>query len=330
MPDGFKLLATLPGNGAILTAVAWSPDGGRIAASHNDTGPISEGQKEKYDCDIFVWDFDHQKHQQTLKGHVSDITHIAFLDTGSLISVARNEVWIWDIDTGKPLGELKKNGRDSGPSPYYMISKLSDDIVAFALGNGNIEIWNLSTRSYQVLKSKGAAYFCLVAAANNGPIIAGGKKRGNAISLKREKLRIDLWDRATRKQVGVIARENVGRTQSLAYIPETQTIIVGCMDGAIRLFELSSGKLLRDLYGHANPVMSIALSSNGRMLASKSLDDTVRLWRVDTWETIAILPEKSGRYLFPRLAFHPTKPDILATFGDQDTSVRIWQLELVI
>ena len=40
----------------------------------------------------------------------------------------------------------------------------------------------------------------------------------------------------------------------------------------------SSGELLAALEGHTGPVMAVALSSDGRLLASGSFDGSLRLW----------------------------------------------------
>src|SRR5205085_1891869 len=78
--------------------------------------------------------------------------------------------------------------------------------------------------------------------------------------------------------------------------------------------------------GHTGGVNSIAFSFNGSLLASKSHDGTVRLWRCDTWENVAMLDEPASRYWSSSLAFHPDSP-VLATLGEEDTVIRIWDLD---
>jgi hypothetical protein len=52
------------------------------------------------------------------------------------------------------------------------------------------------------------------------------------------------------------------------------------MDGVIRLWDLDSGKELKQLTGHQGGVLSLAFSSDGERLISGSRDTTVMVWDV--------------------------------------------------
>ena len=49
----------------------------------------------------------------------------------------------------------------------------------------------------------------------------------------------------------------------------------------IRLWSIPDGRSLKVLEGHNDSVLSIAISADGRILASTGFDNTVRLWSLE-------------------------------------------------
>jgi WD40 repeat protein len=99
---------------------------------------------------------------------------------------------------------------------------------------------------------------------------------------------------------------------------------------------LGSSKLLRTLEGHTNYVMQVCFSADGRLLASLEADGTVRIWRCDTWESVAVSSNLRAVDPLP-LAFHPNLP-LLATTGygsnapepNRARAIHLWQLDLAV
>ncbi len=65
--------------------------------------------------------------------------------------------------------------------------------------------------------------------------------------------------------------------------------------------------------------------STAALLATKSHDGTVKLWRTDTWDNIASIPEEADRRYYGGLSFSPVGPR-LATLGSWN--LRIWDLDI--
>jgi hypothetical protein len=84
--------------------------------------------------------------------------------------------------------------------------------------------------------------------------------------------------------------------------------------------------MISTLKGHTNWIKNVHFSFDNLLLASKSYDGTIRVWRCDTWETVAILEEKGGDPHLTSISFHPKEP-ILATLADGNTGIRIWRLD---
>src|SRR6266566_482373 len=137
---------------------------------------------------------------------------------------------------------------------------------------------------------------------------------------------IRLWD----GQTGGLLQTLEGHESavySVAWSPDGHVLASGSLDKTIRLWDGQTGNHISTLESHTDCISGISFSSEGRLLASKSDDGTVRVWRTASWEAVEILNEESSRELIYGVAFHPQAP-ILATLGEKDTVVRIWDVNI--
>jgi small GTP-binding protein len=80
-------------------------------------------------------------------------------------------------------------------------------------------------------------------------------------------------------------------------------------------------KLVRTLRGHAGWIGRIAWSPDGRMLASPSQDESIRLWDAGTGECLRTLEGHSSTVY--SVAFDPTGATLVS--GSEDKSVKLWE-----
>jgi WD40 repeat protein len=71
---------------------------------------------------------------------------------------------------------------------------------------------------------------------------------------------------------------------NVVYSPHGETLASASMDGTVRVWDASDGKLLHKLEGHKGPVWGVAYSPDGALLATGGDDGTVRLWDAKTGE----------------------------------------------
>lgn len=84
---------------------------------------------------------------------------------------------------------------------------------------------------------------------------------------------------------------------AIDWSPDGDLIAAGGGKGAIRIFEVSSGKLVATLEGHQKPVFTLSWSPDGSKLASGGMDGKVLLWDVKTWKLRETLHSFKG-YVF--------------------------------
>jgi WD40 repeat protein len=90
----------------------------------------------------------------------------------------------------------------------------------------------------------------------------------------------------------------------------------------VRLWETSTGRLLTTLRGHIGMVRDVALSADGRWVASGgAADGTLRLWEASTGHPVATLQAHAAGVWGVALSLD----GLLIATGGADGRVRLWQ-----
>lgn len=126
----------------------------------------------------------------------------------------------------------------------------------------------------------------------------------------------ELWDITIGKRLHRFST----LTESIAFSPDSQTILSGNADGSIKLMDVSSGREIRTLGGQVAAVSSVAISADGKSALTGSYDykvgrgSSLKLWDLTTGRMIRGFTGSSGMPGFVALS-----PD-----GKQAYSKQAW------
>ena len=136
---------------------------------------------------------------------------------------------------------------------------------------------------------------------------------------------VHIWNSHTGKEVQSL-KGHRNWIRDLAFSPDGQFLFTASggtqVDGqpkpgddhTIRVWSVSSGKEIECFEGHVEPVINIAISTDGKQIASGSTDSTVRVWNVESGEESSRFDFDHG---FPSaMAFYPDSRNLFVAGSD--------------
>ena len=108
----------------------------------------------------------------------------------------------------------------------------------------------------------------------------------------------------------------------VAFSHDGKLLAASLLTGGVRVFDPSSGRVLRTLSDPGNPTVSLAFAPKGTLLAAGTQEGTVEMWDPVTGKRLA-QPLLADSYAIAGVAFDPTGQRF-ATTASQDGDVKVW------
>jgi WD40 repeat protein/tetratricopeptide (TPR) repeat protein len=113
-----------------------------------------------------------------------------------------------------------------------------------------------------------------------------------------------------------------GWVNSVGFSPDGKQLASGSEDKTIKIWDVTTGKVLNTLKGHEGWVNSVGFSPDGKQLASGSGDKTIKIWDVTTGKVLNTL--KGHEDSVWSVGFSPDGKQLASGSGDK--TIKIWDV----
>ncbi|KAF7588735.1 WD domain protein [Aspergillus hancockii] len=120
-----------------------------------------------------------------------------------------------------------------------------------------------------------------------------------------------------------ILRGHLRGVSAVRFSPDSSMIATGGADGAVKVWDTLTGRLVHTFEGHLAGISTISWSPDAVIIASGSDDKTIRLWNVHTGKAHSIPFVGHHNYVY-QIAFSP-KGNMLVS-GSYDEAVFLWDV----
>jgi WD40 repeat protein len=290
--DGWQQLSFLPGGKTLVTT------GGEV---------------------VHFWEAATGKHLRALPEQGSRVAALAPSPDGEILAVSSHngKIRLWRTTDGKELRQFAGN-----PNTCWGLTYTPDGRTLLSsrpswAGKSILRVWD-AVSGEELRQLKGVGLFAL---SPDGKVLAAGNPPNPVIR---------LLDLPTGKELRQI---NTGLAvgYNLAFGPGGKTLAAGAGwqgpqtrddPSAVALWDVTTGKEVCRCDGHKGGVQALAISPDGRLLATGGVDGTLRLWEVATGKERHRLQGHDG--LVEALSFSPD--GTLLASASRDLTVLMWDV----
>jgi len=297
------------GEGEVVRDVEFSPDGKALVSVAGNNSDFA----------IRLWEVGSGLPVRSLQGHTSIVWGVAFSPDGKMLASASKDgtAKVWDWRSGELLESL------NFPSEVTSVA-FSPDSQTLAVGgvdgSPNAAVWTYSVASWQPLMTLTEFWnIPAMAYSPDGSLLVGGGTSRN----------VRVW--RTSDGVPMFILYHSGQVSSVTISPDGSKIATGlcqasedfqCTRGAVWLWDLQRGTLIKRLADFPDWVQGVAFSVDGSVLIAGSRDGMLRAYTTADYQPVFASTSPFGVQALS------VSPDgrLLAT-GNNRGEVELWRVE---
>ena len=282
--------AQLRGHGGPVRAVAISPDGARIVSG-------------SFDTTIILWSLPTSLAEQVLRFHEGAVNAVIFLKDGRVATSGEDaSIAIWELGRPKPVSVLKGH-----TAPVVALAVSPDgNTLASAAWDHTARLWSLRDGASRTLEGHTQQVNGVAFAPDGRTVVTAGYD-----------LTLRLWPMA-------------GGTPTITTLPSPLNAVAVTTDGGIvtagstgKIFFLSAaGNLEGEIQVGAAPVLALASSPDGALIASSSVNGGIAI--VDARERRPLQTLVGPGLPAWSIGFLPDNRTLLT--GGSDNLIRRWNV----
>jgi len=312
-------LYTYHGHSFLVNAVAWSPNGQRVASGSSST-----------DGTVQICD--------ALTG-ANVVTHRRYGDSGATVTWAPDGqqlasgdtkvlygpdmVQVWNAANGQVIRVFSPHTHSPAPGPVNGLSWSPDGkSLASASYDYTVRVWDVATGNIRFFYSDPNGYLmtCVTWSPDSQYIAFGNDDNGTG------NVMVQVWHVASQSRVAVY-RGHTKPIEAVAWSPNGQYVASTGIDQTVQVWRATTASHLLTYTGHvvhsglSSAVLSVDWSPDSKRIASAGYDTTVQIWESLSGTQIYTYRGHSGAVY---AAIWSPDGAYIASGGD-DTTVQVWK-----